>query len=159
MLPNTPSVEPTVVRRVFDAWSVEVPASFAETFVHEDSYWHAWDEHRSVSLTSIVVTDKRGPVSAGLIAREIPPMDGDPVEELPPGLAGHAGTTAAIQPARASRMLSGMLAADGRLLLATITSDDLDWARMVWLSIRSHPARFPSRRERRAERRKQRRRR
>jgi len=40
-------------------------------------------------------------------------------------------------------MLSGMLAAEGRLLIVTITSDDLDWALQVWLSIRTHPTHSP----------------
>jgi predicted nucleic acid-binding protein len=31
-----------------------------------------------------------------------------------------------------------MLAIDDRVLLVTITSDDFDWARWTWLSIRSH---------------------
>jgi len=43
-----------------------------------------------------------------------------------------------------------VLATEGRLLLATITSDDPEWARRVWRSIRGHSAPFPSRRERRA---------
>jgi hypothetical protein len=149
--------EHTIVRRAFEAWSVEIPATFAETYVHEDSYWHAWDDHRSVSLTSVVFTDKHGPVSAERILRELPPMDGDPFMELPPGHAGQAVTGRTVEPARASRFLSGMLAADGRVLLATVTSDDLEWARQVWLSIRGHPASLPSRRERRAANRKRRR--
>ena len=144
--------EPTVVRRVFEAWSVEVPASFAETFVDADSYWHAYGVDRSVSLTSIVLTDKGRPVSAERIARRIPPLDGSPVDVLPPGLVGRAATSAAAQPARASQALSGVLATEGRLLLVTITSDDPEWAQRVWRSIRGHPAPFPSRRERRARR-------
>ena len=144
--------EPTVVRRVFEAWSIEVPASFEETFVQADSYWHAYGEDRSVSMTSIVLTDKGRPVSAERIARRIPPLDGSPVEVLPIGLIGRAATGAADQPARASQALSGALAAEGRLLLVTITSDDPEWAQRVWRSIRGHPAPLPSRSERRARR-------
>lgn len=132
--------EPTVVRRIFEAWSIEIPASFAETFIDEDPYWHAYDEHRSVSLTSIVLTDKGRPVPAALILRELPALDGTPVAELPPGLIGRAVTGSSVRPAKASRVLSGILVVDGRLLIATITSDDLDRARQIWLSIRSHPA-------------------
>jgi hypothetical protein len=144
--------EPVFRRHVFAAWSIEVPESFAETFVEEDSYWHAWDDHRSVSLTSVVLTDKGKPVRAERIARQIPPMDGLPVDEVPPGLIGVAASGAAAQPARASRALAGMLAAEGRLLIVTITCDDLQWARRVWRSIRTHPAPFPPRRERRTRR-------
>jgi hypothetical protein len=144
--------EPTIVRRVFEAWSVEVPASFAETFVDADSYWHAYDVDRSVSLTSLLVTDKGRPVSAERIAGQIPPLDGSPIDVLPIGLIGRAATSAAAQPARASQVLSGVLATEGRLLLATITSDDPEWARRVWRSIRGHSAPFPSRREPRARR-------
>jgi len=84
MDPLATQAEPTVVRRVFEAWSIEIPVSLAETFIDADSYWHAYDDHHSVSLTSIVVTDKRGPVSAQRIVRHVPPMDGDNVRTCPP---------------------------------------------------------------------------
>jgi hypothetical protein len=135
--------ELTVTRRMFAAWSIEIPGSFAETFVREDSYWHAYDAHRSVSLTSLTLTDKGRAVSPDLIARQIPVMDGEAVDALPSGLLGQAVTADAPQPARASRMFSGMLAAEGRLLIVTITSDDLDWALRIWLSIRTYPAQPP----------------
>jgi hypothetical protein len=130
-------------RRVFQAWSITLPESFSETFVAEESYWHAWDEHRSVSLTSVVVTDKRRPVSAAALVRDLireMPGDGTAIEDVPAGLQGQAWVAPAIPPARASTALTGLLAVEGRILLATITSDDLDWARETWLSIRSHPA-------------------
>lgn len=158
MLPFAALAEPTAVRRAFAAWSIDLPVAFAETYVDEESYWHAWDDSRSVSLSSVVLTDKHRPVPAAAIVREFPPLGGTPFEEMPEGLAGRAMTGAAIEPAKASRVLSGMLATDGRVLIVTITSDDLDWARRVWLSIRGHPAALPSRRERRAASRRQRRR-
>ncbi|WP_310526626.1 hypothetical protein, partial [Nocardioides sp.] len=74
------------------------------------------------------------------ILRQASPLDGSPVDEVPAGLLGRATTCVAPQPAMASRLLSGLLATDGRLLLVTVTSDDLEWARRVWLSIRSHAA-------------------
>jgi hypothetical protein len=159
MLPFAAPAEPTAVRRAFAAWSIEVPVAFAETYVDEDSYWYAWDDSRSVALSSVVLTDKNRPVPAAAIVREFPPLGDTPFVEMPEGLVGRAMTGAAIAPARASRVLSGMLAMDGRVLIVTITSDDLDWARLVWLSIRGHPAPLPSRRERRAASRRQRRRR
>ena len=149
--------ETTVRRRVFEAWSIQVPAAFAETFVDADGYWHAYDEHRSVSLTSLAISEEGDPVRASRIMRQAPPLDGSPVEEVPPGLLGRAATCAAPQPARASQLLSGLLATDGRLLLATVTSDDLEWARRVWLSIRSHAAPVPSVRGRQKGRARQRR--
>jgi hypothetical protein len=121
---------------VFQTWSVEIPEGFAEAFIVEDAYWHAYDERRSVSLTSIVVTDNGEPVSSELLLRQMPPVDGTPIEELPCGLVGWAVTRAAVEPARATRMLSGILVALGRVLIITITSDDLGWARTIWLSIR-----------------------
>jgi hypothetical protein len=139
-----PTTEPTVERRVFEAWSIEVPAAFAETFVDADCYWHAYDEHRSVSLTSFVISEERDPVSASRILQQAPPLDGSPVDHVPRGLQGRAATGAAPQPARASQLLSGLLATDGRLLVVTVTSDDLEWARRVWLSIRSHAVQFES---------------
>lgn len=134
-------IDPTVERQVFPSWSIRVPATFDETFVDADGYWHGHDPHRSVSLTSIVITERRTPVTAGRILQQVAPaLKGAPVERLPPGLLGRAVTCPASQPARASRVLSGVLATDGRVLLVTVTSDDLEWAQRVWLSIRSHPA-------------------
>ena len=148
----TRSQEPaelSVERRVFESWAIRIPARFTETFVASDGYWHGYDERRSVSLTSIVVTEGRHWVSAGRILRQLPPLDGSPVAEVPTGLLGRASTSAAHHPARASRILSGMLATDGRLLVVTITSDDLDWARQVWLSIRSTASPVPEAAQRR----------
>lgn len=126
-----------MIRRVFERWSVEIPVALTETFVEEDRYWHAYDDHRSVSLTSMVVADDRGPVAPNKILREaLALLDGVPVEGTPPGLLGRAVAKDVTQPARASRALSGILAVTGRLLLITVTSDDPDFARRVWLSIR-----------------------
>jgi hypothetical protein len=149
--------EPTVERRVFEAWSIQLPAAFTETFVDADGYWHAYDEHRSVSLTSFVISEERDPVRANRILRQAPPLDGSPIDQVPSGLLGRAATCAAPQPARASQILSGLLATDGRLLLVTVTSDDLEWARRVWLSIRSHAAPLQSPRGRQKGRARQRR--
>jgi hypothetical protein len=127
-------------RRVFPHWSISIPVWFQETFVEDDCYWHAWDDDRSVSLSSIVFTDKRGrrPSPAELLA-DHPPIPGVPIEARPPGLTeGVAGYGAVPGPARASSALCGLLAVEGRILLATITSDDLEWALDVWLSIRHH---------------------
>jgi hypothetical protein len=128
-------LEPTVIRQVFALWSIRIPASFEETFVHGDDYWHAWDADRSVSLTSIVVTDRGRPVGARELLRTIPPLVGELVG-TPPGLVGWAVAAPAVQPARAPRAISGVIATDGRLLLATITGDDLGWTTSTWLSIR-----------------------
>ena len=151
------STEPTVERRVFEAWSIEVPAAFTETFVDADDYWHGHDERRSVSLSSFVVSEERDPVRASRILRQAPPLDGSPVDQVPPGLLGRAATCAAPEPARASQLLSGLLATDGHLLLVTVTSDDLEWARRVWLSIRGHAVPFQSPRGQRKGRARQRR--
>jgi hypothetical protein len=132
-------MDATAVRRVFPSWSISVPRSFAETFEAEDGYWHAYDAHRSVSLTSVLVSDDRGPVPARTILERFESvLEGTEIPELPPGTSGWAVATEAIKPARASRMLAGLLVADGRMLVVTITSDDLAWARGIWSSIRSH---------------------
>jgi hypothetical protein len=129
----------SITQRVFAAWSVAIPASFSQAFLDEDGYWHAWDAHRSVSLTSIALTREGEPATAEMIARELPQLDVTPVDRLPPDLLGGAVEADAPQAAIASRILSGMLVADGRMLIVTITSDDLEWARRTWLSIRCHP--------------------
>src|SRR6266550_1639154 len=90
--------ERTIPRRIFEAWSVEIPA----TFVDDGSYWHAYDAGRSVSLSSILLSDANGPVSADRIVRELPSLEGTPLDELPPGLIGQAATGPAVQPAKAA---------------------------------------------------------
>lgn len=129
---------------MFEAWSIEIPVSFEETFVAKDNYWHAYEDRRSVSLTSMVLTEEGEPVSAERILHQIRPEAGTPLDDLPARLGGWATTSDAPPQSRASRILSGMLAVDGRVLLATVTSDDLEWARRVWSSIRSHPVYGPS---------------
>ena len=102
--------ESTVVRQVFAHWSITIPAAFAETFLHEDGYWHAWDDRRSVSLTSVVIADRRKrPVPAGRILERFQAGPGSPVA-MPTGLDGWAVSVAAVQPARASRAISGVIA-------------------------------------------------
>lgn len=127
--------EPARIRQVFETWSIRVPESFQETFVHDHGYWNAWDDTRSVSLSSTVVTDGRGPVRAGRILRRLPPPEGTPVA-MPAGLAGWAAEVEVEPPTRASRAVTGVIVVDGRALVATITSDDIAWATSVWLSIR-----------------------
>jgi hypothetical protein len=55
----------------------------------------------------------------------------------------------AVQPAVATRLLSGIVGVEGRGLIVTITSDDLEWAARTWRSIRCHPVPLASRAERR----------
>ncbi len=130
--------EPMVDRQVFAAWSVRIPACFHETFVSEDSYWHAWDLTRSVSLTSVVVNDRHGrPIEAARILRRFPSMKGERMA-LAPGQSGWAVVVSVAKPRRAARAISGILVADGAVLIATVTSDDLSWARSIWASIRRH---------------------
>jgi hypothetical protein len=129
-----------VTRQVFPTWSIEVPLSMAETFVNEGlGYWHAYAFDRSISLTSIVVKDGYRPVPAQEIVSRLPREDGTPFEEMPPGLIGWGCTDDADETARAGRLLSGVVAVDGHVLLATITCDDESWSRRVWLSIRNQP--------------------
>src|SRR5688572_11983570 len=142
----TPAAETMTRRRVFETWSVEVPEEFEATFVEEGDYWHAYDDSRSVSLTSIVVSDGRRPVMAVELAAKLFQLEGEPVTEMPAGLVGRAAINEAESSARASMALSGLLAVDGRVLIATITSDDVEWSRRVWLSIRRHGMRPPSQR-------------
>ena len=134
-------LEPTTRRRAFPGWSVEIPTSFDETFILEGvGYWHAWELRRSVSLTSIFLTERGKRVPADEIVRQT--RNVGPLEEFqdfPVGLIGWVGQGVALRGSRASRLVSGGLAVEGCILLATITADDLAWARSIWLSIRSHP--------------------
>jgi hypothetical protein len=128
--------EPTVIRQVFSHWSITIPAAFEETFVHEDGYWHAWDDRRSVSLTSVAITDHGNrPVPSHRILERFPAEPGSSVA-MPTGLMGWAVAVAQVLPARASRAISGFIAVDGGVLIATVTADDLAWAMVAWQSIR-----------------------
>jgi hypothetical protein len=132
----------TLERQPFPSWSIVVPAAFEEAFVvevdAEQAYWHAYDVDRSVSLTSMVITDRSRPVPARAIVDQMPPLGGKATEPPPPGILGWGVTGPATQPARASRALSGLLAVSGKALIVTITANDLDWARSTWRSIRTH---------------------
>lgn len=132
----TLDTERTIVRHVFPHWSITVPATLQETFVEQESYWRAWDLRRSVSLTSMVLTDRRGrPIPAHKILKQFPAERGRRVG-APPGLTGWATVITQPQPARAPQAISGMVARDGGLLIGTVTADDLAWAERVWGSIR-----------------------
>ena len=131
--------EPTVFRQIFPHWSITIPAALAETFVEEDGYWHAWDVRRSVSLTSLLIADRRGrPVAARRILKLFPAASGDRVS-MPPDLDGWAVVITQQQPARASRAISGVIIVHGRVLIVTVTAEDLAWAAGVWRSIRTDP--------------------
>lgn len=162
MVSLTLPVEPSIVIQVLTAWWIEIPAAFDATFVHQGVYWHAWDEHRSVSMSSTVLTNELGPGRASDLAALLPELlpalpGASRVDEVPPGLLGRA-TYGPVPdgegPARASHVLSGLLAMDGRIAVVTITSDDEAWARRVWMSIRGVPAPIEPRAERRAAARK-----
>ena len=72
--------EPMIVRQVFPGWSIAVPAAFREAFVDEEdaeAYWHGYDDHRSISLTSYLIVDEfRGPVSGEELTRALAPPKG-----------------------------------------------------------------------------------
>ena len=128
--------EPTVYRRVFERWSVTIPAGMDETFLENEGYWHAWDARRSISLTSIHLSDRRGqPVPAVAILEQTPPMDGEAMP-LPDDLPGWAVLVVVPDSPLASRAVSGIVVADGNFLIVTVTSDDLEWAQSIWRSIR-----------------------
>ena len=133
------AVEPLIRRRVFPSWSIAVPPGLNETWVTDGGYWHAYADDRTVSLSSVNLTDHGRPVPAPLILEQMEPSDGVPVTVMPPGLSGWAVTCPAPpNPVGAARMLSGMLATDGHVAIVTITTDDVSWALDVWQSIRRH---------------------
>ena len=70
--------------------------------------------------------------------RKVPRLPGQRVD-MPPGLHGWAVVITPPRPARAVSAISGVIAVDGRVLIATITADDLEWAESVWLTIQTHP--------------------
>ncbi len=109
-----------------------------ETFIAEDAYWHAWSDDRSISLSSIVLTDERGdPVPALDIVERMTPIDGEAVPH-PNDLPGWARSITLPKGSRADHAISGILAVDGTVLLITVTSEDADWNLSVWRSIKHH---------------------
>ncbi len=95
------SIERLVVKRPFEAWSIAVPSTFAEAFVEGGSYWHAYDAPRSVSLTSVLLTEDHGPVPTQSILAPLgdaAPPDLTPLADLPP--AWKAGQSKATCPSR-----------------------------------------------------------
>ena len=142
----------TIVERVFPSWSIELPVDFESTFVPQDGYWHAWRDDRSVSMSSQVVTEDGHPVAADRLAATFgaDPLAGafpdgrlprgrEPIPLPPCGLPGVAVWGPLPEPARATHAVSGLLAAPGRVLLVTITTDDREWALRTWRSIEYHP--------------------
>lgn len=138
MVTRAPHIQHTFERRVFQGWSIALPVGMEETFIADDGYWHAWSDDRSISLSSIVITDRRGaPVAALDILERATPIDGK-VVALSDDLPGWARSIRLPKGSRANRAISGMLAVDGNVLLITVTSDDDDWSLWVWRSIKHH---------------------
>jgi hypothetical protein len=145
-IPTTPDAI-WVHTQVFPSWSVTVPRSLAvidPTTAVERGYWHARDEQRSVSLTSLILVDveQGDPVPASEIidiaAGQILPR-GRKVTDGPQGLLSRAVHAKGGGVGPASRRLQGLIAADGIALLVTISSDDEAWCRRVWMSVRHTP--------------------
>ncbi len=130
-----------MARQVFETWWIEVPAGFDESWVADGGYWHAWDAHRSVSVSSTVLTDDAGrPAPADEVMAALGGLlEGDPIPDVPPDLQARATVVDTDPGSRASRALAGLVVVDGRVLIATITSDDIPWATRIWQSIRYQP--------------------
>ena len=140
---RTNDVELVIVKQVFETWWIELPAGFEECWVDDGGYRHAWDAHRSISLSSTVLIDSQAdrPASTAEILDQLTgALEGEPIDDLPVSLLGGATIIPTDPAARASRAVTGYLAVDGRVLTATITSDDIDWAKRIWRSIGSRPA-------------------
>jgi hypothetical protein len=133
-------------RQVFETWWIGIPVGFEETWVDDGGYWHAWDADRSVSMSSTVLREPDGrAVATGDLEEHLAPMlDGEPIDDVPPDLVARATVIDTVPPSRASRAVTGWVVAEGRVLIATITSDDLDWARETWRSIGYRPAPLPA---------------
>jgi hypothetical protein len=135
-----------VFRQVFETWWIAVPAGFDDCWVAEGSYWHAWDDHRSVSVSSTVLVDDAG--RAAPAAEVLDSLDGlvegESIAEVPPGLQARATIIHTDPDSRASRAVTGFVVVDGRVLTATITSDDVPWAVRIWQTIGYRPAPVPA---------------
>lgn len=129
-------IEAVVHRGVFPSWSVDIPETFSETTA-EEGYWHAYGGGRSVSITSMVVSGKRGPVPAKRLAAELMALEGTPITKRPLGL-GHAAIRDEDRDGRTTQVFQGLLCVRGKVLLITITGGDLPWALRTWLSLRHH---------------------
>jgi hypothetical protein len=143
--------ELVIVKQVFESWWIELPPGFRECWVPEGGYWHAWDPRRSISLSSTVLRDREtneAAPAAEVFDRLGGMLAGEPIDDLPPGLLGRATVIDTDGEARASRAVTGFIAVDGRVLTATITSDDVEWAKRIWRSIGYRPAPLQGRTDR-----------
>lgn len=144
-IPTTPDAI-WVHTQVFPSWSITVPRSLVVIEPQsevDDQYWHARDEHRSVSMTSLRVFDASdaAPIDASLIigrvAGQLLPR-GRSIKDQPEGLPARAVYAKRAGSGVAAHALQGIVAADGVVLITTITSDDEAWCRRVWTSIKHH---------------------
>jgi len=118
----------------FQSWTIEIPGSFSSTF--EDDVWVAWDDSRSVRLTSLTVRAKDG---SALSARELvgaTPVPREPIGPGDPKVEGLAGIGK--DEATGDPVVQGVVATRGELLIVTIVfGDDESWGLATWHSIRS----------------------
>lgn len=133
--------------QVFPSWSVTLPRSLQvldPELAEDEGYWHARDDHRSVSMTSVLIVDSAtaqpidGAAIIGRLATALLPR-GRRIKDTPAGLVSRAVYATGIGSELADHALQGVVAADGVALITTITSDDEAWCRRVWASIRHHP--------------------
>jgi hypothetical protein len=126
----------------YPQWSITLPTDLWTAVCSIETGWHARDDHRSVSLSSIGLTERGRPIPADRIAAQIGTgflPRGQTVPDQPDGLAARAVFAPVVPPTVASRALMGVVMADGWLLVTTITADDEAWCRRVWRSIKHHP--------------------
>jgi hypothetical protein len=133
--------------QVFPSWTVDIPRSLIPIdprTAADESYWHARDEHRSVSISSMTLFDTAAgiPVPGSLIVKTVAAQvlpRGRRIKETPAGLPSRAVYAKGLGSRVAEHALQGIVAAEGVVLIATITSDDEAWCRRVWSSIRHTP--------------------
>lgn len=128
--------------QLFEHWSISVPSDMEFETAEDGAYQHARQGRRSVSCTSVNLTEHDDtPVPAAAILAQIADRGlpkGRKVAAGPRGVMSRAVIREVEPPAVASMALQGIAAADGWLLLVTITADDPAWCRQVWTSIHHH---------------------
>jgi hypothetical protein len=133
-----------VVRRHPGGWSIRIPGHFVEAHDENDGHWRAFDEARTVHLSTYVCDRSRartaqqvldnGPPFEAAPLRRLNHRDGDVVARGVLRRYTDEGTN------EERLQVQGLSAVTGRMALITIDfaeETDVDWAIELWKSVRN----------------------
>jgi hypothetical protein len=138
-----PADEPLRVQ-VTPTWSIAIPRDFKR--VDNGDSWQAFDQHRSVYLSSLSIGDSDGhsttPTDISELGARV--LGKDIADGIVERGAGRLRGQAAVHSTSAGLELKGFVATEGRVAVCVIHADDVRfkaWAIDVWKSIDGPDAR------------------